>query len=528
LLCGWKKQHNKTMSNSANQSSSPLPAYITSATPNPAANRAPWYKNTAPTYAGIFLWFVFWQDAANSPGKAGALSQGIGMALLGILAAGLICHFLFYLVPGLFGQRTGLPLYIVGTSTFGAEGGFLMPGFLMGLLQFGWLGVNVYFSSMLLAETLPIPANILMVIWGVLAAFIGLKGIQYVAKIATYLPLIPIAVLLVLLAKTAGGIGSFNPQEMGDAQYQVVAAGVNTASPDGPLSALGVVFLMLTYIVGFFATAGAAGVDFGTNSRDARDVKNGGLFGIALAVLLTAGISSLIVAGVHGSPDYHKQAIDNAKAAVTKAVAQAEQTADAAAKDTVMEETAKKEAANGLYRTTALMGVVLGDKMAKILMFLLAIAAFPPACFSSFIAANSFKTTLPKVNPFISVGLGAAFSIALAISGQAGNAIGVFGIIGASFGPICGAMAVDFLLSGGTWTGPRAGFNPAGWISWAAGFVVGIAPQVPQLSTILPVPAAPVAAFVVGAVLYFICAKIGLQSKVVPLNPPAQPAPAGN
>jgi hypothetical protein len=35
------------------------------AKPNPLENRAPWYKNTAPTYAGIFLWFVFWQDAAS-------------------------------------------------------------------------------------------------------------------------------------------------------------------------------------------------------------------------------------------------------------------------------------------------------------------------------------------------------------------------------------------------------------------------------------------------------------------------------
>jgi hypothetical protein len=31
------------------------------------------------------------------------------------------------------------------------------------------------------------------------------------------------------------------------------------------------------------------------------------------------------------------------------------------------------------------------------------------------------------------------------------------------------------------------------------------------------VPAAPVAAFVVGAVVYFLCAKMGLQSQVVPL-----------
>ena len=41
-------------------------------------------------------------------------------------------------------------------------------------------------------------------------------------------------------------------------------------------------------------------------------------------------------------------------------------------------------------------------------MYLLAIAAFPSACFSAFIAANSFKTTLPTVNPFITVGIGTA------------------------------------------------------------------------------------------------------------------------
>ena len=39
-------------------------------------------------------------------------------------------------------MRTGLPLYVVGTSTYGASGGRYMPGFLMGILQFGWLAVN--------------------------------------------------------------------------------------------------------------------------------------------------------------------------------------------------------------------------------------------------------------------------------------------------------------------------------------------------------------------------------------------------
>ena len=110
-----------------------LPGYLASASPNPAANRAPWYKTTAQTYAGIMLWFVFWD---NFPIGAG-LEKGLAVGLLSLIAAALVCHFLFYLVPGMLGMQTGLPLYIVGTSTYGAKGGFLMPGVLMGLLSSG-------------------------------------------------------------------------------------------------------------------------------------------------------------------------------------------------------------------------------------------------------------------------------------------------------------------------------------------------------------------------------------------------------
>ncbi len=451
-----------------------LPNYITSATPNPIEKRAPWYKNTAPTYAGIFLWFVFW-DPVTSGGQA--LAAGLGTALLGLVLAALACHFLFYLVPGLFGMRTGLPLYIVGTSTFGAQGGFIMPGFLMGVLQFGWLGVNAFFSSMLLYNTFagtalspessyPVPGHaVLVIVWAALAAFMGLKGIQYVARVATYLPLLPLAILLILFFRTVGGVGQFDPQ--------TVVASQKIAQP---LGAAGVIALMLTYVVGFFATAGAAGVDFGLNNRDKKDVQLGGLVGIGLAILLTAGLSLMIVAGAYG------QAGANPPSAVT---------------------------------ATGLMESIMGAQTAKIFWLLLALAAFPPACFSSFIAANSFKTTLPKVNPFVSVGIGTIVSIVLALFGWAGKVVPVFVIIGASFGPICGAMVADYLLNKGRWTGPRAGFNPAGWLAWALGFIVGILPNFG-----VAVPAAPVLAFVVGLVVYFAAAKAGLQTSVIPLSGP--------
>ncbi|MDR2462567.1 MAG: cytosine permease [Verrucomicrobiales bacterium] len=438
------------------------PSYLANAQPNPSSNRAPWYKNTAPTYAGIILWFVFWQDIVNTGGAGGGLARGIWLPITAVATAAVLCHFLFYLVPGLFGLKTGLPLYVIGSGVFGARGGILMPGLLMGLLQFGWVAVNVYFSSLLLHQTLTmVPLWAIMAAWGALATFMGLKGIHYVAKVSTYLPLIPLVILIVLLVKTIGGVSDFKPE-----LFTISGAS---------LSSFGIFAAIVAYVVGFFATAGAAGVDFGTNSRNAADVQKGGLVGVTLAMIFTGVAAILIIAGVYGNP------LTLAKLGGTLQVTD-----------------------------SGVLSAILGGGAAKVVMFLLALAAFPAACFSSLIAANSFKTMLPKVNANLSVAIGGAVAIALAISGVAGKAAAIFGFIGASFGPICGALVMDYFLSGRTWSGARAGFNPAGWAAWALGFTVGVLPNFG-----VNVPIAPVSAFVVGAVVYGICAKLGMQSKVV-------------
>jgi cytosine permease len=447
-----------------------LPDYVAAARPVPKEKRIPWFSSTAQTYAGIMLWFVFWTALPGGGGQpGGALAQGLGIALLGLVLAGLCCHFFYYLVPGMLGLKTGLPLYIVGTSTYGVQGGFIMPGFLMGLLQFGWLGVNAFFAGSLLCQPFgnlgPVAPAVVASVWAIAAAFIGLKGIQYVARVATFLPVIPFVILLVLFFATAGSVSSFDGREL-------VQAALGAGAEGTALTSWGVIAVVLTYIIGFFATAGAAGADFGMNNRDGSDVQLGGLVGIAGATVFAGGLSLLIVAGAFAAGRVEDPAT---------------------------------------LQTHGLMGAIMGSKVGAVFAYLLAIAAFPPACFSAFIAANSFKTTLPKVNPFVSVGCGTAVSILLAVTGWAGDVISVFSVIGASFGPICGAMAADYLLAGNKWAGPRAGFNPAGWISWAVGFVVGAADFVPWLAGRVPVP--PLAAFIVGFVLYLVLAKAGLESK---------------
>jgi len=467
---------------------SALPDYVASAQPVPKENRVPWFASTAQTYAGVMLWFVFWESVPLSglESAGGILAQGIMIAIAGVVVGAVLCHFASYYAPAMMGMKTGLPLAVVGTSTYGVNGGFLMPGFFMGILQFGWLAVNSYFSAKLLAWLAGYAEGSVVhltigVVWALVAAFVGLKGIQYVAKVATFLPLIPLVILLILLAKTASGLGSFVPDQLG-----VAAASAPTS--------IDLFLVAIANIVGFFATAGAAGADIASSNRSESDVRLGGIVGVAGVTIFTGCMALLIVAGTYGG------GLMDGKEVILK--------------------------------PTELMETIMGPGAAKLFWLLLAVAAFPPACFSSFIAASSFKNTLPKVNPFISVGVGTAGSIALVLSQQAGNAAGVFIIIGASFGPICGAMTADYLLSGCKWPGPRAGFNLAGWLSWAVGFVVGAWNSFFQdlwnkyLGSVVTLdfdmPCSPVAAIIVGFVLYIVLAKLGLESKQLEMPTPEE------
>jgi cytosine permease len=441
-----------------------LPTYLSMAKPNPAENRAPWYKSTAPAYAGIFLWVVFYMEIAN-----GTLSQaGLGLSLLGLVIAALICHFLFYLVPGLYGMKTGYPLYVVGSSTYGTLGGFLVPGLLMGLLQFGWLAVNTAISTdFILQATGQPPAKdpatgvftgsaaftIVAIIWALVAVFVAIKGIQYVGKVSTFLPIVPLIMILIVFFANVGSAGDFTVAE--DAKPLV-----------GFLT-------IIAIVVGFFATAGAAGVDFGMGNRDEKDVRLGGLVGIALAVVVAGGLPLIAIAGAHGANPEMKSFIFDA--------------------------------------------VIRQQTGARLMFILFAIASFAPACFCSFIAGNSIGTMFPKANKTVMVFIGAIVAIVLASTGWALNLARVFGIIGASFGPICGSMVADYLLSGCKWSGPRKGVNLAGYIAWAVGFVVAILPMVggEKFSFINP---APVIAFVIGFVLYAVLAKAGLEPPAVELT----------
>jgi cytosine permease len=229
---------------------------------------------------------------------------------------------------------------------------------------------------------------------------------------------------------------------------------------------------VIDIVIGYFATAGAAGADFGMNNRNAKDVRIGGLIGIVAASFYAGTLPLLSTVGAHGlHPDLKSFSYD------------------------------------------AVVGSV-GGILAASMFLLYAVASIPSGCFCAFIAGNSFNTMFPSVPRIKSSLVGVTVALLLAITGMAANLVTFFLIVGASFGPICGAMLADYVLSGSSWRGPREGVNWAGYVAWASGFLVGVLP-------FLPVPATWVAriqpvtlySFAVGFAVYVVLSKMGLETE---------------
>jgi cytosine permease len=162
----------------------------------------------------------------------------------------------------------------------------------------------------------------------------------------------------------------------------------------------------------------------------------------------------------------------------------------------------------------------IGGPIATAMFLLFALASIPATCFCAFIIGNSFSTMIPQVSRLFSTMIGASVGIILAVTGIVGNLIGFFGIVGASFGPICGAIAADYLLSGRRWAGPRQGINWAGYAAWAGGFLVGILPILPVSPAIKSYSQpAPLYSLLVSFIIYAIFAKSGLEPRSCELTP---------
>jgi cytosine permease len=430
-----------------------VPVYVSKSAPVPASVRVPWYSSTFPTYFGIFLWVGFYLKIAEPTiGYA-----GLGTVLFALLVAGLLCFGLYYWAPAMLGMQSGHPLYVVGTSTFGTSGGYLIPGLMMGFLQIGWVAVVGAVSANFIMAGLKLTSRTLycalVIVWIYSLGWVAIRGIHHVARVAKFLNWVPLFMVVIVFWANHDGIPNYKP-----AQVQPLTGFLN----------------MLSIVIGYFATAGAAGADFGMNNRGRKDILLGGGFGIVGGALIAGGLPVLSVAGYLG------RGIGPASYDYTAAIASV-------------------------------------GTLAPVMFFLFAIASMVPTCFSSFIASNSFSTMLPKIPRTVSTFVALTVSVLLAATGIANNLVGFFSLVAASFGPICGAMAADYLLAGRRWSGPRLGINWAGYIAWLIGFLIGIPEHIPGLPPALLKADNPsgLYSFFVGFIVYLVLSRAGLRPPVV-------------
>jgi len=461
-------------------SNSQLPDYIASAKPNPAEARGPWYKNTAPAYAGIFLSVPF------MAGMAGALVAGsITAAIIGLFMGAMFCLVIYY-VPGKLGMKTGMPLYVVASSTFGTTGGIAIPGFLMGIVQVFWHAFFTTSAASFFMEAIGKGGKIedlvqMPLYWiacavlGLIMAFVGAVGIGLLSKLSSFLPIFPLVAIAVAAIANSKGLGDFS----GVVSNQATAKG-------GVVPAASVaMFGALLATAGFFASAGVAGSDFGMNSRNEKDVALGGFFGVTVAALVAGGLAIIAIAGAIGQ---------NPEIA-------------------------------GMGNMDAFIGSInlSGGVMAKASSWVFVIACICPLGFCAFLAANAFSTMLPKLPRVPMTMVAGLVGVGLAASGKAYDLVGFFVMVGAAFGPIAGVMLADYVRHGG-WAGPRKGINLAGYIAWAIGLLMGLLG--PISGGKLGYGLEPLVATVVAAAAYFVLAACGLEPESVELPSTEEQAPA--
>ena len=454
-----------------------LPNYLSAASANPIENRGPWHKNTAPTYAGIFLSVPF------MAGMAGALIAGsIMAAVIGLFMGAMFCLLIYY-VPAKLGMKTGMPLYVVASSTFGTQGGILIPGLLMGIVQIFW---HAFFTTAAagffmeaigkggtVEELVKLPLYwVACAVLGLIMAFVGAIGIGLLAKLSSFLPIFPLVAIAAAACANSKGLAGFS-----DA---VVTA-------KGSLGAINLsMFAALAATVGFFASAGVAGTDFGMNSRNEKDVALGGLVGVTGAALVAGILAIIAIAGAIGNnPDIiSMQGFDPFLAAINQS--------------------------GGILSTAS--------------SWVFVVACICPLGFCAFLAANAFSTMLPKI-PRIPLTLVAGLiGVILAATGKASDLVGFFVMVGSAFGPIAGVMLADYVRHGG-WAGPRKGINWAGYIAWAIGLLMGLLGPLSKLcgmvdkdgNGILSYGLEPLVAMVVAAAAYLALAGLGLEPETVEL-----------
>jgi cytosine permease len=475
---------------------SALPPSLLAALSAPPLERKAWTFGIAPQFIGLFLWVVYFDRLAPRTLGVG----GLAWSALGAVGGGLLSYLLLYQGPALWGQRTGRGLTVLGSSTFGAAGSEWITGVLVGLAQVVWFAVATYYATHLTLQgfvfchlidpralrpivfgcwTLQSPLFLVTSLaWSYAAALVGHYLVRIIAALMNVFPIFPALMLGLAMLLTLKGVTSYRPPAPDP------AAGAGGDMSQAGLSAF---LMMIQLVFGFFATAGVMSADWGAVSRTPRDVTVGGLVGVAFASAIVATLALLTVAGAAGC-------------------------------------LANPGGADLSFH--AIVPQAIGGTLAGVMLLIFGLASLAPTTYAAFVFGYRFEAAWPRVSSLRWTLIGTAAAWPLIATGVAGRLEAIFGLMGAVFAPIAGAIAAEASRSRGAWPGPRPGASTAGLVAWVVGVAVGLVPTIAASWQIEPgtrfQPAA-LFAFLAAYLVYRVLAGLGAEPPVVPI--PELPAP---
>ena len=479
--------------------------------PQPGTEVEPrsWQTGVAPVYIGMFLWIAFFDQLGRRALPVG----GLGWSLLGAAAAGPLCYLLLFRLPATWGHRVGKPLDVVASSTFGARGVSLVPGFLIGIAQVILFAVAVGYAIELTFQGLVMTGMIeprmlrptqiggssiksplylaTALFWAVATALVSLRFVRWIAYLMQFFPIFPALMIGGAMMATLTGLRSFQPTG-----FDPLAPSVLVPESEGHLRAF---LLTLQWVFAFSAMSGVMGADWGSGSISSRDVRIGGWVGIALAPAIVSALALIAVAGYQGSKS--EQRMFEESRFTRPSIGDLSSTPP------------------GLdappYTFRALLNGGFDRRVGGVMLLTFGLASLAPAVYSSFVFGLQFKTLGPGISRLTWTMLGTSTAWLLIVGGWFDRTEIAFNILGAAFAPVAGAMAADYVRHRGQWPGPRWGFNPAGLIAWAVGLGVGLAPTIARplgYDRIARLQPAALMAFVAAFLVYELLALVRLES----------------
>jgi cytosine permease len=468
----------------------------------------PWQTGLAPHYIGLFLWIVYFDQVGVRALPVG----GLMWSVLGAAVAGPLCFLLLFQVPATWGQANRKTLPELAASTFGERGAPWVPGLLLGLAEIVWFSVAVSYATDLtlrgLAEVRflddrafrPLTAGALRIkgsiflatslLWSLIAGLVGRKFVRLVAAIMYVFPVFPAMLLGGAMLAMLGGLRTFAP------------SGIDPQGLNIPEARAGVWSMMLVVqlILGFFATAGAMGAEWGSATTSARDVRVGGWVAVGLAPVVIATIALLAVAGFQGRANRAAVAVEDFSGPLDVRTSRL--------RSSTSEIRTIAEPPPATFRAVLTDGI--GGRVGCGMLMIFGAMALAPAVFSAYVFGQRLNETLPRLSRFRWTLVGITLSWPMTAVGLFDQLEPVFTTMGALFAPVVACLAAEFVRHKGAWPGPRRGVNLAGVVGWTAGLAVGLLPFAGgRLQTFQP---ATFWAFVVAFVVYWLVALVGGES----------------